>query len=178
MNPESKVLSDFTRFLAHMPIKGDAALSILKGHLLIEELIWQLICQKVEHPDALKVRFSFEQQVCLARALVRERANGWEWEAASALNKIRNQLAHRLQPHDLEAKLNSFCSLVEANCSPITPDMDSLVGRLHWFIGQLYISLSARLHIKPKTLLEMHGEELKAALNLSHTDKENSHGQT
>lgn len=166
MNPESKVLSDFTRFLAHMPINGDTALSILKGHLLIEELIWQLICQKVDSPEALKgTRFNFEQQICLARALIRGKANSWEWEAASALNKIRNQLAHRLQPADLEAKLDSFCSLVAANCFPVTPDMDSLVGRIHWYIGQLYISLSARLHIKPKTLLTMTGEELELALN-------------
>ena len=42
------LLKDRERFLKHMPFKGDSDLVILKGHLLIEELLSELIEEKIK----------------------------------------------------------------------------------------------------------------------------------
>ncbi|ARU87844.1 hypothetical protein B9K09_07635 [Pseudomonas sp. M30-35] len=162
------MIDDFKRYLEHMPIKSDVSLSVLKGHLLIEELIWSLIRSKVVSSSELeKTRFSFEQLTYLARALSGDSGDSWVWDSVKKLNRIRNLLAHRLEPKNLNVKLSELYISIQKGLSE-EKEISSiaLVGELHWYLGALYLSLSARLHVKPKTLLGMSPEELaKIVLN-------------
>ena len=81
---------------------------VLKGHLLIEQVIEALIAQKMKHPDRFfgSQRVTFEMKTDLASALgVLPDAY---LSAAKALNNIRNSYAHR-EDHQLSVEeLNSL----------------------------------------------------------------------
>jgi hypothetical protein len=151
---------DYLRFLSHMPLKSDPALSVLKGHLLLEELLWQLIASKVRFPSELEsVRFSFEHALALAKAVAGDTSSPWVWQALKLLNTVRNKLSHRLEPKDIDSNLRDFYLLVKQNMKADGGEVVNIVGPLHWHIGLLYIALSSALRIKPKTLLTMSQEE-------------------
>jgi hypothetical protein len=81
---------------------------VLRGHLLIEQVIEALIAQKMKYPDRFfnNQRISFEMKVDLASALgvLPETHLG----AAKAMNNIRNSYAHR-EDHSLSIdELNSL----------------------------------------------------------------------
>ncbi|MGE3348552.1 MAG: hypothetical protein AB7I35_14080 [Ramlibacter sp.] len=71
---------------------------VLKGHLLIEEWVTRAINQHLFHPEHLTEdgRLSFAQKVTLARSLDLRRNNLGMWDVISALNSLRNDLAHSL----------------------------------------------------------------------------------
>jgi hypothetical protein len=49
----TSIFSAFERFNDHLPKESDIVLTILKGHLLIEEQLWLLINHRLTSPKAL-----------------------------------------------------------------------------------------------------------------------------
>lgn len=85
------------------------SLIILKGHLLIEELLFALVRSAVRHPEAItSANLSFYNVASIAKALFYEARLGEVWDAIFELNALRNTLAHSLDPPDLERKLRRF----------------------------------------------------------------------
>jgi hypothetical protein len=84
----------------------DGTLLALKGHLLLEEAIFETVCAKSANPQYVKsARLSFDQKLQMARALSPVPYNDEKrkfaerfWDASKALNKLRNELAHNLEP--------------------------------------------------------------------------------
>ena len=112
MNP--KLFDAWDRYIKHLPPASDMTLLILKGHLLIEELLRQLLDQALVKPGALKdARLETHQCICLAEALFSDRLPAWLWEALKKLNGARNKLAHTLEPVGFEQKVNDFQAYVE-----------------------------------------------------------------
>ncbi len=94
---------DRERFMSHFPFEGDTTLQILKGHLLVEEHIRQLVTLQLPTPKALTgsdgASYDCHQMICLAEAITAEsNQEQWVWKALKKLNKLRNFLAHNL--HD------------------------------------------------------------------------------
>jgi len=81
---------------------------VLRGHLLIEQVLEALISQKMPHPDRLfeKQRLSFEMKCDLANAM--GVLPGAHLGAAKALNSIRNAYAHRADHAVSVEQLNSL----------------------------------------------------------------------
>lgn len=107
----------FKRFDAHLPLSDDPTLIVLKGHLLAEEILENLIRAKCKHPEALdRVEIGFFLKTKLAYALIgNTHENGLilpesVWEMLGALNSLRNELAHSLEPKKLEEKIQKFLS--------------------------------------------------------------------
>ena len=99
-----KILEDSQKLLMkHFPFKGQLDLVVLKGHLLIEQLLWKFVENRVLYPEALKELqkpdrfFSFNTLVCFAQSLDENKDFAWVWEAIKKLNVIRNSLAHRTE---------------------------------------------------------------------------------
>ena len=95
--------TDQERFMEHFPFEGDMILQILKGHLLVEEHIREIVKLQLPHSSALNgndgASYDCHQMICLAEAITPEsNINSWLWKALKKLNKLRNHLAHRL--HD------------------------------------------------------------------------------
>src|SRR3990167_866653 len=117
-----EVRERFSRFDAHLPSESDPILVVLKGHLLAEEILENLIKAKCRKPEALEnIEIGFFLKVKLARALVGDtHPNGIifpdaVWGMLEALNSLRNELAHALEPKKLDAKIQRFLA-----CSPLS----------------------------------------------------------
>jgi hypothetical protein len=88
----------------------DGTLLVLKGHLLIEEALYRMVCTKLLQPQFLnKANLRFSQLLHIARALYPDdEVPAAVWETVEALNTLRNRLAHHLEPSDLRSLLLKF----------------------------------------------------------------------
>lgn len=118
--------ADLKRLTDHYPVGADMTLQVLKGHLILEETLRELLDALLTSPNSLKgekgASFSCHQVICLAHALAPPPASklAWLWSAAKHLNNLRNDLAHRLSPAGLENKVKVFIETVRKG----DPDID------------------------------------------------------
>lgn len=97
------------KILKHLPYDGDLSLIVLKGHLLIEELLFALVSSAAKYPPAITSgKLQYFQLASVAKALFYEGHLGPVWDAIFELNALRNTLAHNLEPEDLDRKLKKF----------------------------------------------------------------------
>jgi hypothetical protein len=140
--------ADVARYSKHMPQTTDSTLLVLKGHLLLEELLNKLITQYLVKPAALKdARLETHQKLCLAEALLHNHAHPWVWTALKKLNTIRNHFAHDLEPKGIEDRLADFQNFVEDNRDK-SPGLRSVLkgAPLKLALGDLHIQLLILLH--------------------------------
>ena len=111
----SKDVDGLWRFLRHMPKSDDLALIVLKGHLLVEEELNEIRAIKFSEPEALfSARLSFSQRLAVLKALVGSgKDSSFCFSAIEQLNGLRNQLAHNLEPKELEQRVEKFLSELE-----------------------------------------------------------------
>jgi len=92
----------------------DGTLMILKGHLLLEEVLYSAVRRKCPNPIHLEsAQLRYLQLVHLVHALYliptpEQRGDFKEelfWDALEAFNTLRNRLAHKLEPKDLSVLL-------------------------------------------------------------------------
>lgn len=89
-------------FQKHMPEANDEVLVVLKGHLLLEQAIEKIIALRTVNPKEI-YGFTFSQKVQILKAITPERQLSLlKPEALLIINKIRNQLAHKLDPQNIE----------------------------------------------------------------------------
>jgi hypothetical protein len=80
---------------------------ILRAHLLAEVRLRDVIRGASNAPDELQeARLSFHQALSLARAII-GRQDESAWGFLRRLNEVRNRVAHRLEPGDLDALIGS-----------------------------------------------------------------------
>jgi hypothetical protein len=111
---------------------------ILKGHLLLEELLYAAVVSKCPNPEYLeKAQLSSFQLLSLVRSLylmpsIEQRGSFNEeafWDALEAFNTLRNRLAHKLEPKDLSVLLKRM--LVSEFDEPISlanPQLANAIG--------------------------------------------------
>lgn len=115
----------------NFPGGAEISLQLLKGHLLIEELLRDLVSTKVARPDVIDSQsapsFNCSQIICLAEALCPAGQEGaWVWGAVRRLNSARNKLAHRLDYKVLNEDISKFVSYCIGNQADIVADMEKL----------------------------------------------------
>jgi hypothetical protein len=122
MKVDEEALALIARVRAHLPEGTDLTLIALKGHLLLEEALDDLIrfyCTQPEHlSDA---RLHFADKVKLARALSGHLAWTGLWPLSDALNKVRNELAHNLDSPRLNERVQRFMRL-RRELAPVLSD--------------------------------------------------------
>lgn len=73
-------LTPLTRFIEHLPKNGDLELSLLKCHLLVEELLTKVILDSTKQPNYVKnARLSFSQKISIARSFSDLENKTWLW---------------------------------------------------------------------------------------------------
>ncbi len=164
-NKNRKHNADLSKFLHHFPTEGDLTLQILKGHLLVEEIIRELFILQLPFSKALKgnggTSFNCHQVICLVEAMTsHSQAIPWIWQAAKKLNNIRNDLAHQLSPQGLEDKVEGLISFVKKE-SPELIDVATEEGSeededLIMVIIAMYSCLSSLKPVIAKHLVEIH----------------------
>ena len=141
---EQELEDDAQRFVRLMP-EGDLTLVVLKGHLLIEEQLYVLLERRVAAPNKLRgLRLRFPQLVELAQALY----GGDDLERIGrvcfALNTLRNDLAHRLESAELQAKIMGLERTFEDACgTQVTSGPTD--ARLTRILGFLWLYFRERL---------------------------------
>lgn len=110
---DAHAIAAFRRFYTLLPRKSDAALVVLKVHLLVEEQIRAFVDERLPNAIALaQAKIGCHTAICLAEALCDEDINPRVWEAARKLNDLRNKIAHTLEPLGMSERMNNVCLLI------------------------------------------------------------------
>jgi hypothetical protein len=105
-----------------MPDTDDVTLIVLKGHLLVEEMLVQLAEIVLPHPQYLSdAKLMFHKLACVVRAAVPQRSDDVAWELIFSLNSIRNDLAHNLESSQRQTRLDRLFE-IDVQVQP-TPGM-------------------------------------------------------
>ena len=111
------------RYDKHMPHTDDVSLVVLKGHLLVEEMLNELARRVLPNARYLDdARLSFHQLSRVVRSAVRAKSKDSCWDLISALNSLRNDLVHNLEPPKLKRRLQALFDIA-AIAQPIRPDL-------------------------------------------------------
>lgn len=113
------------------PKLGDPTYSLLKAHLLFEELLRSYLDRVLPHAKALEgARLTFVQLLALAKACSPHiEPSHWIWTAIGELNKLRNTLSHETRPKALEEKLQQYQRLIIENTGrPLPPSVHQATG--------------------------------------------------
>jgi hypothetical protein len=96
------------------PKLADPTYSVLKAHLLIEELLRTFINKTLPHPKVLDgARLTFAQLLAVSRACcTRVSPDHWMWKAIADLNKLRNMLSHETEPKEVAEKISEYANFV------------------------------------------------------------------
>lgn len=106
-------LSKIQRIAQHLPSGDDVTLITLKGHLLVEEQLDELIAAHCKNPDALEGDIGFAVKLKFARALTGAEELSIVWSACQRLNSLRNALAHKLEHPQAQKRLASFLAALD-----------------------------------------------------------------
>lgn len=95
------------------PKKGDPTYSVLRTHLLYEELLRDFIASRFAHPESLNgARLTFVQVLAIAKASATTlEPTDWRWEAVDQLNKLRNLLSHNIDAVTVIDRINLLKNL-------------------------------------------------------------------
>ena len=116
-----RVVKAFQAFITRLP-KGDLEYVLLKAHIMIEVEVRLLIDMRLSNPSALKEAAALDchQAITLAKAFFPTDHEPKLWECLVKLNKMRNDIAHRMLPTgSLEDKVEAWLKFY-----PITVDLD------------------------------------------------------
>jgi len=90
-------------------VDEDSILIVLRGHLIIEHELVDICDKLLQQPDALPDRLNFDTHLRLVRALLGDDDfSKVVYDILKDLNRIRNKLAHFLDPKDLHDDLCGF----------------------------------------------------------------------
>lgn len=105
------------------PRPGDFTFSILKAHLVIEEVLREYLAHVLPKPEALRgARLAFAQLLAVSQATSPNiDVDDWMWVAISKLNQLRNLLAHNLTPAALAEKSRDYVNFVVASLKAPLP---------------------------------------------------------
>ncbi|CAI1710887.1 hypothetical protein [Serratia proteamaculans] len=109
------------KYKKHLTPDLDMTSLVLKSHLFVEEILYEIVLLHCKVPEALEgIQFSFHHKLKLAEALYGVHMYKIEfprniWPVLDALNKLRNELAHRIDSPKLENKIINFLRLSEKN---------------------------------------------------------------
>ena len=124
-------VGNFDRLLSAITQRfGDPTFSILKAHLIFEEVLRTYLERNLPNAKALSgARLSFAQILGMVRSLQPPELDDWQWEAVAKLNSLRNQFSHHLAPSERDAKIDAYVSFVTAGFGrPLPPPEASLAS--------------------------------------------------
>lgn len=125
-----------------LPSVNDYSLIVLKGHLLIEEQINQIIEGSVPFPDCLPDDLTFSKKLALAKSLHRDSVPPGVWKAVTTLNRFRNDFAHELEPENIEDRIDAWAKIARTEVTPGADDLQlARADLLRHVISATYQSL-------------------------------------
>ncbi|HEX4080078.1 MAG TPA: hypothetical protein VHX61_14530 [Rhizomicrobium sp.] len=157
------------RFEQKMPKTDDLTLLVLKGHLLIEEVINSTIDALLPTPEALRpAQLDCYQRIRLLMAMVPDIGFHDTLEAFERLNTLRNKFGHMLEPPQVEDRIKTFIDTVEARMRRREKATATLPQRLEKAISFLCGELQAMglfcIGLSKFTFLNVDHQEVPSAI--------------
>ncbi|WP_155890825.1 hypothetical protein [Desulfuromonas sp. TF] len=102
------------KFLELIPDTEDLTLITLKGHLIIEEILYFIVIKHCQFPKYIaEARLSFSQLSSLTKAMINVPIHDCVFPAIDKLNKLRNNLAHNITPDKAIKLAKEFVNLCD-----------------------------------------------------------------
>lgn len=105
-------VDDLTRLIAALPAGEDLVLLVLKGHLVVEQLLNHYIDVVSPNPKPILElsRLGFSMRVRIAQSLYHhdDDIDKILWTPIRQLNQLRNSIAHELEPKTLEQQVDAL----------------------------------------------------------------------
>jgi hypothetical protein len=176
-------IDEFVQFIS--PKRGDPTYTLLKAHLLFEELLRSHIASVLPHADALDgARLTFAQLLAVARASsLYVRPEHWIWKAIGDLNRLRNMLSHESRPNAIADRIDAFMKFVLENSeTPLPPpelpgsevtengSSSHRYTKVDMVTVGLYGAASGLLGFKYKDLLEREAQRLLEVEELTRSE--------
>jgi hypothetical protein len=96
----------------YLPKSDDLSIVTLKGHLLVESILDELIKDYCRETHTIgKAKLRFYQKARITRALIGSFYPEEIWDSILALNSLRNELVHNLELGRLRKLVRQFISL-------------------------------------------------------------------
>lgn len=143
-----EVQPDLDRFLEVItPRAGDPTYSVLRAHLLFEELLRDFIAKQFPHPEVLEgARLTFAQVLALSKASAATlEPSDWRWEALAELNKVRNLLAYDLKSQNLRERVQRLTELVVRKSGAPLPEPSATTAPIPTSQQRRYTALDMAL---------------------------------
>lgn len=87
-------------------------LIILRGHLIIEEILIKIISDFVFHEEFIKkIKLTFEGRINVARSISLDNSKNSMWNLMLSINEARNHIAHNIDSSKSEIKIDKIKSL-------------------------------------------------------------------
>lgn len=132
---QQNVSSDLLWFRSRIHEAGaDALTVVLTGHLLVEKMVRSTVEINVKSPEYIK-KIRFADMIQIGRAL--GIGESWYWDAAAALNRLRNAYAHELLIEDNVApKEKQFYEILEKNTEVTVVNESRMAGEILMLYAQ------------------------------------------
>ncbi|WP_333795910.1 hypothetical protein [Rheinheimera sp.] len=139
-----------SRFLTLLPKDADLDLVILKGHLLIEEVLSDKLREflKLSNPLGIQVneRMMFSEKLRFYWSLKPKAVEDRVWQSLKELNQIRNAMAHSIEPKGIHERVEKFSrEIIEYSKLEKMVVEERKVG---FSLAWLYILLATEITIK------------------------------
>lgn len=157
--------TNWDRYKKLLPESEDVELIVLKGHLIIEEMLYKLAVEHFPYPKHFKsARLSFKQLSLIVRALVMLPVMDKGWEAIAILNTLRNKLSHNLEPQNINTyidNLERLCTTDEPlpeNYKPPETSAKKAASAICFIIGQLSILSSMAVFFERNKKIDLNDD--------------------
>jgi hypothetical protein len=126
----------YERIKQHLPKSKELTLTIIKGHLLVEERLRALVgCLISDTAKLAEARLSYHQVLCIGEGM--HSAGSAAFRFARRLNEVRNQLAHRLDHCKIDSLVDSLQTAHNGEPSRVPT---SGAERLRWLRNCIILS--------------------------------------
>ena len=101
----------YAKFVDELRYVDDVVQIILKGHLVMEDVMTDAICTFVHHGSQIEdARLQFHQKLKICRSMSLSDQENRMWDMIAAINTLRNQLSHSLDSEQRQARFTSLSS--------------------------------------------------------------------
>jgi hypothetical protein len=124
------------RVLRLMPESESELALVITAHLLIEERLATLLATLARDPDFLeKARLQFKQRMLLVRAFSLPSIPAHIWQFVEGLNRLRNKLAHNVEPPDITSEIEQLVKLIPDAQARLPDPVGNVKSRLALTVG-------------------------------------------
>lgn len=141
------------RFIDEVRYIDDAAQIVLKGHLVVEDILNRALESFVLHGEHVEeARLQFHQKLELCRAISLSDNNNNMWNVIKKINVLRNALSHSLDQERRSKAVQSLQSIYDQEFPPESRKIEGIseeaalcmvaiggvLGYLHSFLSEVH----------------------------------------